>query len=88
MPQLLNRGMQHGHSLFSCLINRLHQKWMVLFLEVLVVLAVFPVTTPSESLCLEKAVAEVAFLDHVGMTLVAVEIRAGGGWLHHFLSIS
>lgn len=60
----------------------------MLFFKVLIILAVLPVASPAKSLCLEKAVAEVAFLDHVGMTLVAVEIRAGGGWLHHFLSIS
>ena len=54
-----------------------------LFFEVLVILAVFPVASPSESLCLEEAVAEVAFFNHVNMMLAAVEIGACRGWLHH-----
>ena len=58
-----------------------------LFFEVLVILAVFPVTSPSESFCPEKPVAEVAFLNHVSVVLAAVQIGAGGGWLHHILAV-
>lgn len=58
-----------------------------LFFEVLVILAAFPVTSPSESFCLEKPVAEVAFLNHVSVVLVAVQIGAGGGRLYHFLAV-
>ena len=53
----------------------------------LVILAVLPVASPSESLRLEKPVAEVAFLNHINMVLAAVQIRAGGGWLYHFLAV-
>ena len=58
-----------------------------LFYEVLVILAVFPVASPSESLRLEEAVAEVAFLNHVSVVLAAVQIGAGGGRLYHFLAV-
>lgn len=58
-----------------------------LFFEVLVILAVLPVASPSESLRLEKPVAEVAFLNHINMILAAVQIRAGGGRFHHFLAV-
>ena len=50
-----------------------------LFFEVLVILAVFPVTSPSESFCPKKPVAEVAFLNHVSVVLAAVQIGAGAG---------
>ena len=53
----------------------------------LVILAVLPVASPSESLRLEKPVAEVAFLNHVSVVLAAVQIGAGGGWLYHFLAV-
>ena len=58
-----------------------------LFFEVLVILAAFPVTSPSESLRLEEPVAEVAFLNHVSVVLAAVQIGAGGGRLYHFLAV-
>ena len=53
----------------------------------LVILAVLPVASPSESLRLEETVAEVALLDHVNMMLAAVEIGVCRGWLHHFLAV-
>ena len=58
-----------------------------LFLEVLVILAVLPVASPSESLCLEEAVAEIAFFYHINMVLAAVQIGACRGWLHHILAV-
>ena len=58
-----------------------------LFFEVLVIFAVFPVTSPSESFCLEEPVAEIAFLNHVSVVLAAVQIGAGGGRFHHFLAV-
>lgn len=58
-----------------------------LFFEVLVILAVLPVASPSKSFCLEEPVAEVAFLNHVNMVLAAVQIGAGGAWLYHFLAV-
>lgn len=58
-----------------------------LFFEVLVILAAFPVTSPSESFCLEKPVAEVAFFYHVSVVLAAVQIGAGGGRLYYFLAV-
>ena len=58
-----------------------------LFLEVLVILTVFPVASPSESFRLEEAVAEVAFFNHINMMLAAVEIGACRGWLHHLLAV-
>lgn len=54
----------------------------------LIVLAVLPVASPSESLFLEESVAQVAFPDHVGMVLASVEIRTGCGWFYHFLAVS
>ena len=65
----------------------LSRLFFFLFLKMLVILAVFPVASPSESLCLEEAVAEIAFLDHVNMMLAAVEIGACRSWLHHFLAV-
>lgn len=53
----------------------------------LVILAVFPVATPSESFLLEEAVTEVAFLNHIHMFLASVEIGTGCGWFHHFLAV-
>ena len=53
----------------------------------LVILAVFPVASPSKSFRLEETVAEVAFLNHVSVVLAAVQIGAGGGWLHHILAV-
>lgn len=53
----------------------------------LVILAVFPVASPSESLRLEEAVAEVALLNHINMMLAAVQIGAGCGRLHHILAV-
>ena len=53
----------------------------------LVILAVFPVASPSKTFCLEEAVAEVAFFNHVNMMLAAVEIGACRGWLHHILAV-
>ena len=53
----------------------------------LVILAVFPITSPSESFRLEEAVAEVAFLDHINMMLAAVQIGTASGWLHHILAV-
>ena len=53
----------------------------------LVILAVFPVASPSESFCLEEAVAEVAFSNHVNMMLAAVEIGACRGWPHPILAV-
>ena len=63
------------------------EAFLFLFLKMLVILAVFPVASPSESLCLEEAVAEVAFFNHVNMMLAAVEIGACRGWLHHILAV-
>ena len=53
----------------------------------LVILAMFPITSPSESFRLEEAVAEVAFLDHINMMLAAVQIGTASGWLHHILAV-
>ena len=53
----------------------------------LVILAVFPVASPSESLRLEEAVAEVAFPNHVHMFLAAVEIGTGCSRFYHFLAV-
>ena len=64
-----------------------HSLLVFLFLEVLVILAMFPVATPSETFLLEEPVAEVALLDHISMVLAAVEIRSCGSWLYHFLAI-
>ena len=58
-----------------------------LFLEVLVILAVFPVASPSKSFRLEEAVAEVALLNHINMMLAAVQIGAGCGRFHHILAV-
>ena len=60
---------------------------MFLFLEVLVILAMLPVATPSETFLLEEPVAEVALLDHISMVLAAVEIRSCRSWLYYFLAI-
>lgn len=60
---------------------------LFLFLKMLVILAVLPVASPSESLRLEEAVAEVALLNHINMMLAAVEVGAASGWLHHFLAV-
>lgn len=86
-------GMQREYSLFYvfffmsslCFLSKSYRGF--LFLKVLVILAVFPVASPSESLCLEEAVAEVAFFNHVNMMLAAVEIGACRGWLHHILAV-
>ncbi len=64
MPKVA-MGMQREHSLFYvfflCLLYVFCPNLIgILFLEVLVILAVFPVASPSESFCLEEAVAEVA----------------------------
>lgn len=53
----------------------------------LVILAVFPVASPSKSFRLEEAVAEVALLNHINMMLAAVEVGAASGWLHHILAV-
>ena len=53
----------------------------------LVILAVFPVATPSESFLLEEAVAEVAFPNHVHMFLASVEIGTGCSRFYHFLAV-
>ena len=58
------------------------------FLEVLIVFAVLPVATPSESFFLEKAIAQVAPLNHVCVFLTAVEIGTGCGWFYYFFAIS
>ena len=58
-----------------------------LFFEVLVIFAVFPVTSPSESLRLEEPVAEVAFFYHINMMLAAVEVGAGSSGFHYFLAV-
>ena len=58
-----------------------------LFLEVLVILAMFPITSPSESFRLEEAVAEVALFNHINMMLAAVEVGTASGWLHHILAV-
>ena len=70
---------------FSCFLA--FEAFLFLFLKMLVILAVLPVASPSESLCLEEAVAEVAFFNHVNMMLAAVEIGACRGWLHYFLAV-
>ena len=53
----------------------------------LVILAVFPVASPSKSFRLEEAVAEVALLNHINMMLAAVEVGAASDWLHHILAV-
>ena len=53
----------------------------------LVILAMFPITSPSESFRLEEAVAEVALLNHINMMLAAVEVGTASGWLHHILAV-
>ena len=66
-------GMQREYSLFYvfsfmsslCFLSKSYRGF--LFLKVLVILAVFPVASPSESLCLEEAVAEVVFFNHVNI---------------------
>ena len=63
------------------------EAFLFLFLKMLVILAVFPVASPSESLCLEETVAEVAFFNHVNMVLATVEIRSCRCWLYHFLAV-
>ena len=86
-------GMQREYSLFYvfsfmsslCFLSKSYRGF--LFLKVLVILAVFPVASPSESLCLEETVAEVAFFNHVNMVLATVEIRSCRCWLYHFLAV-
>ena len=86
-------GMQREYSLFYvfsfmsslCFLSKSYRGF--LFLKVLVILAVFPVASPSESLCLEEAVAEVAFFNHVNMMLAAVEVGAGCSGFHYFLAV-
>ena len=86
-------GMQREYSLFYvfsfmsslCFLSKSYREF--LFLEVLVILAVFPVASPSESFRLEEAVAEVALLNHINMMLAAVEVGAASGWLHHILAV-
>ena len=86
-------GMQREYSLFYvfslvsslCFLSKSYRGF--LFLKVLVILAVFPVASPSESLCLEEAVAEVAFFNHVNTMLAAVEIGAGCSGFHYFLAV-
>ena len=58
------------------------------FLEVLIVFAVLPVATPSESFFFEESVAQVAPLNRVCVFLTAVEIRTGCGWFYYFFAIS
>ena len=58
------------------------------FLEVLIVFAVLPVATPSESFFFEKAIAQVAPLNHVCVFLTAVEIGTGCGRFYYFFAIS
>ena len=70
---------------FSCFLA--FEAFLFLFLKMLVILAVFPVASPSESLCLEEAVAEVALLNHINMMLAAVEVGTASGWLHHILAV-
>lgn len=53
----------------------------------LVILAMFPITSPSESFRLEEAVAEVALLNHINMMLAAVEVGTASGWLHYILAV-
>ena len=53
----------------------------------LVVLAVLPLASPSESLRLEEAVAEVALLNHIGVVLGAVEVSTPCGWLYDYLAV-
>ena len=86
-------GMQREYSLFYvfsfmsslCFLSKSYRGF--LFLKVLVILAVFPVAAPSESLRFEEAVAEVALFNHINMMLAAVEIGACRGWLHHILAV-
>ena len=86
-------GMQREYSLFYvfsfmsslCFLSKSYRGF--LFLKVLVILAVFPVASPSKSFRLEEAVAEVALLNHINMMLAAVEVGAASGRLHHILAV-
>ena len=86
-------GMQREYSLFYvfsfmssiCFLSKSYRGF--LFLKMLVILAMFPITSPSESFRLEEAVAEVALLNHINMMLAAVEVGAASGWLHHILAV-
>ena len=86
-------GMQREYSLFYvfsfmsslCFLSKSYREF--LFLEVLVILAVFPVASPSESFFFEKAIAKVALFNHINMMLAAVEVGAASGWLHHILAV-
>ena len=86
-------GMQREYSLFYvfflvfslCFLSKSYREF--LFLEVLVILAMFPITSPSESFRLEEAVAEVALLNHINMMLAAVEVGAGCSGFHYFLAV-
>ena len=53
----------------------------------LVILAVFPVASPSEAFFFEKAIAKVALFNHINMMLAAVEVGAGCSGFHYFLTI-
>ena len=86
-------GMQREYSLFYvfsfmsslCFLSKSYREF--LFLEVLVILAVFPVASPSESFFFEKAIAKVALFNHINMMLAAVEVGAGSSGFHYFLTI-
>ena len=86
-------GMQREYSLFYvfsfmsslCFLSKSYREF--LFLEVLVILAVFPVASPSKSFRLEEAVAEVALLNHINMMLAAVEVGTGCSGFHYFLAV-
>lgn len=94
MPKVVIRGYNVGIA-FLCLLfiaffflmSFLKILSGFLFFEVLVILAVFPVASPSKSFRLEEAVAEVALLNHINMMPAAVQIGACRGWLHHFLAV-
>lgn len=76
---------------FSCFlafeVSLVFEAFLFLFLKMLVILAVFPVASPSKSFRLEEAVAEVALLNHINMMLAAVEVGAASGRLHHILAV-
>ena len=86
-------GMQREYSLFYvfsfmsslCFLSKSYRGF--LFLKVLVILAMFPITSPSESFRLEEAVAEVALLNHINMMLAAVEVGTGCSGFHYFLAV-
>lgn len=49
--------------------------------EMLVILGIFPVAAPSETLCAEEAVAQVVSVDHIGVLARAVGISLAALWV-------